>query len=239
MVQKSDEEVDTVLDKTITVFRYLTDKDIFERYYKGHLAKRLLLGRSVSDDAERGMLAKLKVECGYQFTQKLEGMFHDMRISSDTMEAYHEHLAKTTVRTFMFRTVLSLTAYQAPEVDISVIVMTSTFWPMSHSPALCNLPEELLRTSKSFEQFYFSRHSGRRLTWQPSLGNADVKVRFNSRTHELNVSTFALTILLLFEDVGDGEFLCYEVSLVRNLSDIIMLSFALRRKSRWRLLSLT
>lgn len=79
------------------VFRFLTDKDIFERYYKGHLAKRLLLGRSVSDDAERGMLAKLKVECGYQFTQKLEGMFHDMKISSDTMQAYQKHLENTTV----------------------------------------------------------------------------------------------------------------------------------------------
>jgi cullin 3 len=86
-----------VLDKTITVFRFLTDKDVFERYYKGHLAKRLLHGRSVSDDAERGMLAKLKVECGFQFTQKLEGMFHDMKISADTMQAYSAHLAKTTV----------------------------------------------------------------------------------------------------------------------------------------------
>ena len=35
---------------------------MFERYYKQHLAKRLLLGRSVSDDAERNMIAKLKVE---------------------------------------------------------------------------------------------------------------------------------------------------------------------------------
>lgn len=91
-------EVDIVLDKTITIFRYITDKDIFERYYKGHLAKRLLHGRSVSDDAERGMLAKLKVECGYQFTLKLEGMFHDIKISNDTMQAYQAHLAKTTVR---------------------------------------------------------------------------------------------------------------------------------------------
>lgn len=87
-----------MLDKTITVFRYLTDKDVFERYYKGHLAKRLLLGRSVSDDAERGMLAKLKIECGTQFTAKLEGMFHDMKISADNMQAYQNHLAKTTVR---------------------------------------------------------------------------------------------------------------------------------------------
>lgn len=50
-----------VLDKTITLFRFLTDKDVFERYYKNHLGKRLIQGRSVSDDAERGMVAKLKV----------------------------------------------------------------------------------------------------------------------------------------------------------------------------------
>lgn len=95
--------MDSVLDKTITIFRFLADKDVFERYYKGHLAKRLLHGRSVSDDAERGMLAKLKVECGYQFTQKLEGMFHDMKISSETMQAYHNHLATTTVRIWPLR----------------------------------------------------------------------------------------------------------------------------------------
>lgn len=93
--------MDAVLDKTITVFRYITDKDVFERYYKGHLAKRLLLGRSVSDDAERGMLAKLKVECGHQFTQKLEGMFHDMKLSEDTMKAYKTHLSQTVVRTIL------------------------------------------------------------------------------------------------------------------------------------------
>jgi cullin 3 len=86
------------LDKTITIFRFITEKDVFEKYYKGHLAKRLLLGRSVSDDAERGMLAKLKVESGVQFTQKMEGMFNDMKISAETTKDYHDYLSKTTVR---------------------------------------------------------------------------------------------------------------------------------------------
>jgi cullin 3 len=96
--QKTDQEVEAVLEKSIIVFRFLTEKDVFERYYKTHLAKRLLLGRSVSDDAERGMLAKLKIECGYQFTQKLEGMFYDMKISNDTMQAYKKHLESLAVR---------------------------------------------------------------------------------------------------------------------------------------------
>ena len=82
---------------------------------------------------------------------------------------------------------------------------------MSHAAASCILPEELIQSTKSFEQFYLSRHSGRRLTWQPSLGSADVQVRFRSRKHDLNVSTFALVILLLFQEVDD---LTYEVRFV-------------------------
>ena len=89
--------------------------------------------------------------------------------------------------------------------------MTSTFWPMSHTAASCTFPEELIKASKSFERFYLSRHNGRRLTWQPSLGNADVRVTFKSRKHDLNVSTFALVILLLFEDILDDQTLSYEV----------------------------
>ena len=60
--QKSEDEIEVALEKTIILFRFLHDKDKFERYYKTHLARRLLYGRSASDDAERGMVAKFKVE---------------------------------------------------------------------------------------------------------------------------------------------------------------------------------
>jgi len=200
---KTDLEVDVALDKTITVFRYLSDKDVFERYYKGHLAKRLLLGRSVSDDAERQMLGKLKVECGHQFTQKLEGMFNDIKLSAETMDGYRTHLARTT----------------APSVAISVTVMTSTYWP-SAANATCTLPEVLVKATKSFEMYYLSKHTGRRLTWQPSMGTADVRVQFKSRKHDLTVSTIALVILLLFEDLKEDDFLMYEeIKTTTNISD--------------------
>jgi len=170
------------------------------------------------------MLAKLKVECGFQFTVKLEGMFHDMKLSADTMQAYRDHLSRTT----------------APEVDINVTVMTSTFWPMSYAPVPCTFPPLLVKASKSFEQFYLSRHSGRKLTWQPSLGNADVRVTFKARKHDLNVSSFALVILLLFENIGEGEFLTYEElksattipdgELQRNLQSLACAKFKVLKK---------
>ena len=56
--------MEATLDKVMMLFRYLQEKDVFEKYYKQHLAKRLLSGRTVSDDAERSLLVKLKTECG-------------------------------------------------------------------------------------------------------------------------------------------------------------------------------
>lgn len=58
----TEQEIETVLDKTMVLFRYLLEKDVFERYYKTHLAKRLLLNKSVSDDSEKNMISKLKVK---------------------------------------------------------------------------------------------------------------------------------------------------------------------------------
>jgi cullin 3 len=201
---KTDDEVDIILDKTITVFRFVTEKDVFERYYKSHLAKRLLQGRSVSDDAERGMLAKLKVECGFQFTQKLEGMFHDMKISTETNAAYREHLVRN----------------ERKEIDLAVQVLTSTFWPMSNAQVTCQLPPEMANACQAFERFYLTRHTGRRLSWQHTLGNADVRVTFKARKHDLNVATFALVVLLLFEEMEDGDQLSYQdIKATTSISD--------------------
>lgn len=63
----SEQDIEAVLDKTMVLFRFLLEKDVFERYYKQHLAKRLLLNKSVSDDSEKNMISKLKVKFCYQF----------------------------------------------------------------------------------------------------------------------------------------------------------------------------
>ena len=66
---------------------------MFEAFYKKDLAKRLLLGKSSSTDAEKTMITKLKAECGSQFTNKLEGMFKDVDLSRDIMTSF-----RTSVR---------------------------------------------------------------------------------------------------------------------------------------------
>ncbi|PWN27242.1 Cullin-domain-containing protein [Jaminaea rosea] len=191
---KTEEEVEDTLNRTIVVFRFLHEKDVFERYYKAHLSKRLLQNRSVSDDAERGMMAKLKIECGHQYVQKLQGMLNDVKVSEETGNAFSEHLRKTN-RPMPF--------------DLSVSVLTSTYWPISGQVQPCTMSPAMLSARQAYENFYQSRHSGRVLSWHPNLGSADVRVQFKSRRHELNVSTYALVVLSLFESTGSEESLSY------------------------------
>jgi cullin 3 len=132
-------DVEQALDKAMTLFRYLQDKDVFEKYYKQHLAKRLLGGAGgggsggasggagggrggngggADDEAERGMLVRLKTECGYQFTSRLESMFTDVRTSRDTTAAFRESLAAKPDA-------------EPLGLELTVQVLTTGSWPAS------------------------------------------------------------------------------------------------------------
>ncbi|XP_004489385.1 cullin-3A-like isoform X1 [Cicer arietinum] len=179
-----EEDVEIVLDKVMMLFRYLQEKDVFEKYYKQHLAKRLLSGKTISDDAERSLIVKLKTECGYQFTSKLEGMFTDMKTSSDTMQGFYAcHGAEL-----------------GDSPTLSVQVLTTGSWPTQTSPQ-CNLPSEILGVCDKFRTYYLGTHSGRRLSWQTNMGAADLKATFaKGQKHELNVSTYQMCVLMLFNN---------------------------------------
>ncbi|KAJ6797627.1 cullin-3A-like [Iris pallida] len=179
----SEEDVDAVLDKVMMLFRYLQEKDVFEKYYKQHLAKRLLSGKTVSDDAERSLIVKLKTECGYQFTSKLEGMFTDMKTSQDTMQGFYASQSSDA-------------AGDGP--TLAVQVLTTGSWP-TQPISTCNLPAEIMGVCEKFRAYYLGTHTGRRLSWQTNMGTADLKATFGrNQKHELNVSTYQMCILMLF-----------------------------------------
>lgn len=180
----TDNDIEGILDKIMALFRYLQEKDLFEKYYKQHLAKRLLSGRTISDDAERSLLVKLKTECGYQFTSKLESMFTDIKTSRDTMQDFKAKLGEAGVDL---------------GIELQVQVLTTGSWPTQAIPN-CNLPRELESCCEQFKLFYLGAHSGRRLTWQTNMGTADIRAEFGNKRHELNVSTFQMCILVLFNE---------------------------------------
>ena len=50
-----------------------------------------------------------------------------------------------------------------------------------------------------YEKFYAKQFSGRKLTWLHHLSNGDIKLGFLPKTYIINMTTFQMSILLLFE----------------------------------------
>ena len=229
---KTEAEVDVLLDKGIVLLQYLADKDAFEKYYKKHMSKRLLMKKTVSRDMERLMLSKMKTRIGNSFTQKLEGLLKDMNISDDLNAQYKNYVSK-------------LDDGSTKRIEMDASILTTTVWPFDHlsrtteddgTPRLhCIYPAELEGLKQSFEKFYLNKHSGRALKWLPSMGTADIRATFKGsngkvKRHELNVSTFGTIILMLFKETASDFTMTFEEihaatnipknELIRNLQSL-------------------
>ncbi|XP_062237390.1 cullin-4A isoform X2 [Platichthys flesus] len=179
--EATEEELERILDKIMIIFRFIHGKDVFEAFYKKDLAKRLLVGKSASVDAEKSMLSKLKHECGAAFTSKLEGMFKDMELSKDIMIQFKQNQSEPS------------------NIELTVNILTMGYWP-SYTPMEVHLPAEMVKLQEVFKLFYLGKHSGRKLQWQPTLGHAVLKAEFKEGKKELQVSLFQTLVLLMFNE---------------------------------------
>jgi cullin 3 len=178
-----DADITAAIMSTMSIFRLLQDKDIFEDYYKQHLAHRLLTSTSVSSEAEELVLSKLQAECGHQFTSRLSGMFKDMEMSTQMGQGFKWHLEKEN----------SLI------MDVKVTVLTTGYWPLPRVTP-CVLPSAATLITEQFLAFYTNLHTGRKLHWQSNLGTAELRCQFGSTRKELLVSTYQMCILNLFNE---------------------------------------
>jgi cullin 3 len=218
---KTEAEVDVVLDKATTLLRYIQDKDMFERYYKKHLARRLLQSKSESADVEKQMISRMKMEVGNYFTTKLEGMFKDMTMSDELTSGYRTHIQ-------------NLGDMDRKQIELGVNVLTSNFWPMESmgggsaifgedgSRLQCQWPQEIKSLQESFTKYYLKERNGRQLTWLGFAGNADIRCTFpkvpgkevgplgKERRHEITVPTYGMIVLLLFNDIAPRQYLTFE-----------------------------
>lgn len=102
----------------MVVFKYIEDKDVFQKFYSKMLAKRLVQHMSASDDAEASMISKLKQACGFEYTSKLQRMFQDIGVSKDLNEQFRAHLKNSN---------------EPLDIDFSIQVLSSGSWPFQQS----------------------------------------------------------------------------------------------------------
>lgn len=232
-------EIDVVLDKATVLLRFIDDRDMFERYYKKHLARRLLHNKSESADVEKQMISRMKLEIGNSFTTKLDGMFKDMSMSEELTAGYRDYVS-------------ALGDMDRKPVDLGITVLTTNCWPMESmgggvengSPQTCTWPSNINILQESFKAFYLKERNGRKLTWLGYLGTADIKCFFpkipgrdgalgRDRRYELNITTHGMVILMLFNDLPDGATLSFDeiqqrtnISVPELVRNLIALSVA-------------
>jgi cullin 1 len=174
-------DVDATLDNVVFLYGYIQEKDVFERDYQLFLATRLLAGLCESEHSEKSMIAKLKTECGYQWTNKLEGMFKDVQLSKELMEKFKGFYDTSQ-----------------EDLQLDVIVCTTGYWP-SGKKVPCKMPQELSNACNQYKKFYLGAHGGRKLEMRMDSGQAELQVAFSKAVKRgLILSTYQMMILLVF-----------------------------------------
>lgn len=94
-------------------------------------------------------------------------------------------------------------------VDLQVSVLSKASWP-SYPDVPVRIPPVVMTAVNDFQQYYNMKHNGRKLEWKHQLAHCQLRARFPKGNKELVVSSFQAIVLLLFNDIREGETLSYQ-----------------------------
>lgn len=173
-------EMEDLLNQVMIVFKYIEDKDVFQKFYSKMLAKRLVGDASASDEAESNMIAKLKQMCGFEYTAKLQRMFTDAGLSKDISEKFKKSHHN-----------------REHSVDFSIMVLASSVWPFTQTPPF-ELPQVLSNSIDNFTRFYQEMHNGRKLAWLLNQCRGELTSYGFQRKYAFVASTQQMAVLMHF-----------------------------------------
>ena len=178
-------EVEEALNQVMIVFKYIEDKDVFQKYYSKMLAKRLVHELSASEDNESAMLQKLKQMCGFEYTSKLQRMYTDTTVSKELTQVFKREVNDKNI--------------DLQHVDLSVMILAHGVWPFQFMET-CSIPPILQNVMDKFSAFYVARHTGRKLTFLQHMSRGEVTCNAYNRKYGFLASTAQMAVLLKFND---------------------------------------
>uniref|UniRef100_A0A0N5CCP2 CULLIN_2 domain-containing protein n=1 Tax=Strongyloides papillosus TaxID=174720 RepID=A0A0N5CCP2_STREA len=215
-----EKDIDSNLSKAIIIFKYLEDKDNFQKFYSKMLANRLIHNLSTNHEYEELMVSKLKEACGYEFTNKLCRMFSDINISKELCTGYLN----------------SIYCKLFTNVSINFNVLQACAWPYSingiggnsNSPnddkPSIPLPPPIVskyigEIIDSFDSFYHTKHNGRKLCWLYHMFTVDIKNQTDFKSYLITMNVTQASIWLSFEGIDQltVQELCQKSSLSHDV----------------------
>ncbi|CAB1352311.1 unnamed protein product [Coregonus sp. 'balchen'] len=181
------------------------NKDVFMRYHKAHLTRRLILDIS-ADSEEVGMPA--------DYVNKLARMFQDIKVSEDLNQNFkecHKH---------------NKLALSADSVNIKIL--NAGAWSRSSEKVFVSLPTELEDLIPEVEDFYKKNHSGRKLHWHHLMSNGIITFKNEVGQYDLEVTTFQLAVLFAWNQRPRERISFENLKLATELPDAEL------RRTLWR-----
>ncbi|XP_076823937.1 cullin-5-like isoform X1 [Clavelina lepadiformis] len=210
----SSEEIDSKLKDVLLVLKYVSNKDVFMRYHKAHLTRRLILGTSADSEKEENIVEGLReVGMPADLVNKLARMFQDIKVSEDLNQKFKE-------------------SRNDKVADLANIkILNAGAWSRKSERIPVSLPTLLEDLIPDVEEFYKSQHTGRKLHWNHLMSNAVLTFKTECGQYDLEVTTFQMSVLFVW-NMRPKEAVSYEsLRLATQLSDAEL------RKTLWSLVS--
>jgi len=175
------EEVEKKLREVLLVLKYVQNKDVFMRYHKAHLTRRLILDSSADNEKEENMVEWLReVGMPADYVNKLARMFQDIKVSEDLNQEFKEAHRNNN---------------EGLADSINIKILNAGAWARSSDRVSVTLPMELEDYIPQVEEFYRLKHNGRKLQWHHLMSNGIISFNNDMGKFDLEVTTFQMAVL--------------------------------------------
>uniref|UniRef100_A0A8D8YCI6 Cullin-5 n=1 Tax=Cacopsylla melanoneura TaxID=428564 RepID=A0A8D8YCI6_9HEMI len=180
------DEIESKLRNVLLVLKYVQNKDVFMRFHKAHLTRRLILDTSADSEKEENMVEWLRdVGMPADYVNKLARMFQDIKVSQDLNYQFKQNYkgSKGSIGD-----------------SINIKILNAGAWARGSERVTVSLPLELEDYIPEVEDFYKKKHSGRKLQWYHHMSNGTITFTNDVGKYDLDVTTFQLAVLFAWNE---------------------------------------
>ena len=84
------------------------------------------------------------------------------------------------------------------EINFSIMVLGTNFWPLNPPTHEFVIPAEVLPTYNRFQQYYQTKHSGRKLTWLWNYSKNELRTNYLNQKYILMTSAYQMAVLVQY-----------------------------------------
>ena len=179
---KSQEDIESTLNDVMSLFKNINSKLVFKIDSEKKMSDRLIKGSSLSINAEKAFISRLKQENGVTYVSKMNEMINDLDKNKTEIEGYKMTKSKGVPNGIKF----------------NVQIISQSAWDISNSNMeKIEITPLLESCRKDFQEFYLKRHQQAKLIWCLSLSKLEIQFLY-LKNKNISISTLPQYLALIY-----------------------------------------